>query len=179
MWSTARKIGLILFVTWHMFSVGVYAVPRISQDKISVAWRMHLLPIVTPYMLMTSQWQLWNIFAPDPLRRVTFYRIETKNDDSWNELITYKPGTLSLWRHATYFKMFSNMLDEESDTLAPIAGRFLHLLCKEHAVASGTPVRLKYIYYIIPYHKKRQSISWWNAWYPEIHSYLGFSTTCP
>jgi hypothetical protein len=173
------KICLMLFVTWNMFAVGIYAVPREAEDKIAVAWKQVLLPIVSPYVLFTSQWQLWNIFAPDPLRRVTFYRIETQQDGMWKEVTTIKPGSFSIWRHATQFKMLGNILDENSQDRAPIAGRFLHLFCGQEHIASTTPIRLVYVYYIIPYHSQRMPPSWWDTWLPDISSYVGFNTTCP
>lgn len=179
MLSTLKKIGLIVFVIWHMFAVSVYSIPRDAKDMYATWSRQVLLPKVTPYMLITSQWQLWNLFSPDPLRRVTFYRIETETNGDWYELTTIQPGTFSAWRHATWFKLLGNIWNEFDEPKSPLAGRMLHLLCKEHNVQEHTPIRLVYEYYVIPQHQKRESATWWNAWKPQTSSYIGFTTECP
>lgn len=179
MWTLTKKILIIGFVLWHAFAVAVYSTPREAQDPIGLWSRLDLIPIVTPYMLSTSQWQLWNLFSPDPLRRVTFYRVETQHEGVWKELVTYKPGSFSIWRHATQFKLYSNMLNEFEQNRAPLAGRFMHLLCAEKGVAAGTPIRLQYIYYVIPFHTQRETYAWWNAWQPQFANYTGFETICP
>jgi len=179
MWTLTKKILIIGFVLWHAFAVAIYSTPREAEDPFALWARLDLIPIVSPYMLMTSQWQLWNLFSPDPLRRVTFYKVDTWDGSQWNELVTYKPGSFSSWRHSTQFKLFSNMLNEFEKNRAPLAGRFLHLLCAEKGIAPETKIRLQYVYYVIPYHTKRESRAWWNAWEPTFSTYTGFETTCP
>ena len=72
-WSRLAVVG---FVLWHAFAVLVYSVPRVAADPISTWTRRRLVPVVGPYMFLTSQWQLWNLFAPDPTRLVTIDRID-------------------------------------------------------------------------------------------------------
>lgn len=173
------KLLLIGFVLWHMFSVAIYTVPRVAVDPVAKWIMAKPLPIVTPYMLMTSQWQLWNIFAPDPLRLVTYYRVEVKNAGTWYELQLLQNGTFSIWRHATRFKLYSNLLNQDDTGHRELKGRFLQLICEEEKVSPGTPIRLVYQNYVIPYHEKRESTSWWNAWQPEPYDKIGFISTCP
>ncbi len=179
MWPRFQKLAIALFVIWHAFAVAVYPIPRDARDPIAMWVKLDLLPIVTPYMLITSQWQLWNLFSPDPLRRVTFYKIEAQSGDTWHEIETIQPGSFSTWRHAVQFKLMSNMLDEFSQNRAPLAGRYLHLKCEEYGLAEGTSVRLTYMYYVIPYHERRESRAWWDAWKPEMNEHIGFTTECP
>jgi hypothetical protein len=175
----AGKIILIFFLLWHMFAVAVYSIPRDAKDVFAQWSRIDLLPRVTPYMLITSQWQLWNIFAPDPLRRVTTYRIDIRTTEGWTTLTTVGPGSFSIFRHATHMKLLGNTLDEFKDNRAPIAGRYLHLLCAGHALPAGTPIRLFYDVYVIPFLTEPQTAGWWRMWKPEHSSSLGFTTTCP
>jgi hypothetical protein len=177
--NVVGKSILVIFFLWHMFSVAVYSIPRDAKDAFSQWSRFDLLPLVTPYMYITSQWQLWNIFAPDPLRRVTTYRTEIRRDNGWVQLEAVGPDSFSIFRHATRIKLMGNMLDEFSDNRAAIAGRYLHLLCSEHNVPSGTPMRLWYDVYILPFLTEPQTARWWREWQPEYSSTLGFSTTCP
>lgn len=173
------RLVLVLVLIWHMFAVAIYSIPRDAKDVFATWTRIDLLPTVTPYMYATSQWQLWNIFAPDPLRRVTSYRIEIQKNGVWEPLITIGPDSYSIFRHATRMKLMGNMLDEFSNNRAAIAGRFLTLLCSEHNVPSGTSIRLTYDFYVLPYLTQPQTAEWWSNWQPQYNSNIGFTTTCP
>lgn len=173
------QTAIILFVLWHSYAVAVYATPRVAKDPVSKWVIAELIPDVAPYMLQTSQWQLWNLFAPDPLRRVTFYRVQMLENETWKEVETIDADRYSIWRHAVRFKLMSNMLNEFEENREPLATRFLHLKCSEYDLPQGIPVRLVYEYYVIPKHEKRQSLAWWNAWKPDPQSYPKYDTFCP
>lgn len=175
----AGKIILILFLLWHAFSVAFYSIPRDAKDVFSVWTRIDVLPVITPYMYVTSQWQLWNIFAPDPLRRVTAYRIDVQREGTWQHLITIEPNAYGILRHATRMKLMNNMLDEFSDNRAAMAGRYLALLCAEKGVPSDTPIRLTYEYYVLPLLTEAMNTQWWHNWQAKRMSNVGFTTTCP
>lgn len=173
------KIALVLFLLWHMAAVFIYSIPREANDTYAKWAREELLPGVTPYMFATSQWQLWNIFSPDPLRRVTAYRIEVREGTTWKELTTIEPYAYSFFRHAPHMKMMGNLLDEFSDNRAPYAGRFLQLTCLEYKVESQTPIRLVYRWYVLPLLKEPMTKSWWAEWQPTTTDTVGFTITCP
>lgn len=180
--ETLRLFGqtaVILFVLWHGYAIAVYSIPRDAKDAFSQWAIRERIPEVSPYVLQTSQWQLWNLFAPDPLRRVTFYHIETERDGTWTDIETIAPGRYSVWRHATRFKLMGNMLDEFADNRGSLAMRFLQLKCEEFELSPGTPIRVVYEYYVIPYHRKRESRAWWDAWRPQPQRYTGFESVCP
>lgn len=173
------KILLIIALLWHMFAVLFYTIPRDANDIFSQWTRLDILPIVSPYMLQTSQWQLWNIFSPDPLRQVTSYLIEVQENNEWNTLMTIDADTYSIFRKPTYIKLMMNTLDDSKDNQAPIAGRFLHLLCHDKKLIADTPIRLLYIMYTVPYITEPQTVAWWRQFKPEPYTHLGFTTTCP
>ncbi len=177
--NVAGKIVLIIFLLWHISAVFIYSIPREANDIFAKWSRIDLLPPVTPYMFATSQWQLWNIFSPDPLRRVTAYRIEIHEDNRWQELTTIEPYAYSFFRHAPRMKMMGNLLDEFSNNRAPYAGRFLQLICLDHAVSAETPIRLVYRWYVLPQLKEPMPKSWWAQWTAKTTDTIGFTTVCP
>lgn len=162
-----------------MFAVAVYSTPRDSKSDIAKLAKAKLIPLVTPYMYTTSQWQLWDIFSPDPMRRVTSYRIDVRESEDWRELVTFAPDGYSFFRHAIRIKMTGNLLNEFDDNRAPFAGRFMHLLCSEYNLSSGTPIRLVYEVYVLPYLTEPQTAAWWATWQPDITERIGFTSTCP
>jgi hypothetical protein len=166
-------------VLWHAFAVLVFSVPRIATDPLSVWTRAALLPLVSPYMFVTSQWQMWNLFAPDPPRLVTAYRTEISSDGEWRVLTTVRPGTFSVWRHNPRFQLMRNLLRAGVPASAPVEERYLQLLCREYGLDAGTPIRLTYVQYVIPAHAERASRAWWGAWRPEPLQWPALSTVCP
>ncbi len=173
------KVLLIGFLLWHMFAVAVYSTPRDSKSDFATLAKSHLIPFVSPYVWMTSQWQLWDIFSPDPVRRVTHYRFDVRDGNDWRELVTLHSGSYSFFNRAINIKMTGNLFSEFQDNRGPFAGRFMQLLCGEYDVASGTSIRLVYIVYVLPYLTEPQTAQWWAAWQPETTERIGFTSTCP
>ena len=122
----AGQIFIGVFFVLHVTAIGLYAIPMNTQDTTAKFLRDTVLQPFIPYILSTSQWQQWNLFSPDPLRRVTRYYIQQKTeDDRWATLASFTPETYSLWRHANHFKLFIDMLEVDQDTYrAPIAAHF-------------------------------------------------------
>jgi hypothetical protein len=153
-----------------MMSVLIYSIPRDIKNP--------LLPIVSPYMWITSQWQLWNLFAPDPLRRVTAYEVDVRQGNIWQLLTTIDAQTYPWWRHAAQWKLIGNVLDPYAKREEP-AKRFLQSLCAPFHVAAGTRLRVQYDTYVIPLITTPQSRAWWEQWQPKTESSVGIETTCP
>lgn len=176
MWLS--KALIITFSLWHMGAVGIYALPGDAKDGISTWIKQHLGGSVSPYILAMSQWQQWNLFSPDPLRRVTEYAIETSDRGApWQELIILRPGSFPWWRHAAQFKMLGSLLEWDAKR-DEIVERFLQLQCQEHQLHTGTSIRLVYRYYIVPQHTRTASVAWWWNWVPEVTASPGLTTTC-
>lgn len=180
--SALRPFGqtaIILFVLWHCYAVAIYTVPRDAKDRFSQWIISELMPDVTPYMLITSQWQLWNLFSPDPLRRVTFYHVEIVRDGRWQTIESIDADRYSVWRHAVRFKMLGNLFKSSTNDRTALAERFLELKCAEFGLARDVPIRLVYEDYVIPRHETRASRSWWNAWRPSPERTVAFNVFCP
>ena len=168
---------IIAFCLWHTAAVGIYALPGDAKDTVSTWVKGHLTRYVSPYILVTSQWQQWNLFSPDPLRRVSEYTLETQREGEWELLTTLKPGSFPWWRHAAQFKMLGSLLEWDAKR-DEVVDRFLQLACREHSLQPGTPIRLVYRFYVIPAHERLASVSWWWNWQPEVTVSPGLSTTC-
>jgi hypothetical protein len=173
------KTAIVVFVIWHGAAIVIYATPRDDTQAVTRFINGKPLAFVTPYLLVTSQWQLWNIFAPEPIRRVTSYRTDIQVNGEWKELTAVRPGTLSVWRHSTLFKLYGNILSETSDNREVAADRYMHLQCEEFNLEPETPMRVSYEVYVIPKHDEPKSRAWWDAWKPEIEEREAFYTECP
>lgn len=172
------KIIVILFCFWHAGAVAVYAIPQESRDPVSSWFKNTILPKVANYVLITSQWQQWNLFAPDPLRRVTYYTIEQWNGQEWSLLQSLQPGTYSWWRHAAQFKVFERLLEEGNTWKVPLRQRYLTSFCQDFSLPQGTILRLVYHNYIIPREPLIRSVAWWNTFTPEWFSHPDISISC-
>lgn len=166
---------IILFCLWHMAAIFAYSIPGESSIKQKVRI---LDPLVRPYLLATSQWQLWNLFSPDPLRRVSEYRIETFTQNQWTPLTTLHPGSFPWWRHAAQFKMLDRILDLDRN-LIPLQERYLAHLCQVFAIPSQTLIRFTYAYYVIPNIEDILRTDWWESWSPPWESVAGITIVCP
>jgi hypothetical protein len=157
---TNERVGLFrvlaqilvgLFFFWHVAAIGTYAIPIGTEHDLAKQGRAFLTQkFFTPYILTLSQWQQWNLFSPDPMRRVSRYRIEKWADEQWQAVEFIMPGSYEWWRHATHFKMHISMLEKDQETYHPdLLRHFVLMRCAIHNLPSGTPLRLTYIQYIL------------------------------
>lgn len=176
--AVATHAIIILFCLWHVFAVGIFPVPRDAAAVIPTAMRRFLLPIVTPYMYGISQWQLWNLFSPDPIRRVTTYRIEAEGEDGWATITLIDEQSYGWRQHAITFKLLMNILSE-FEVKTVMRRRFLALACREHALPEGTSVRLVYRSSVLPLLNAVPSNAEWRAYRPEQEESIGATILCP
>lgn len=174
----ALRVIIILFCVWHMCAVAIFTIPRAAQDAIAVASRQFVLPWVTPYLYTTSQWQLWDIFAPDPLRVISLYQIERNQDDQWTVVETIKPDAYPFWQHATHFKYFINVLNAD-DSLMAAKERFLQTECQRLHLPADTPVQLVAYSAELPFFLSPASPSFWSTWTPTWSRSTLTHTLCP
>jgi hypothetical protein len=175
---TFAKVSVALFCAWHMVAVGLYTIPAESTDRLSRWIADNATPHVTKYMLITSQWQQWNLFAPDPLRRIVFYRIETQNaEGGWAYVGSVNRQTYGGLRHAVRFKLLGQAL-EENTTRPEIAERAAQVFCDEFKLDPEANIRIWHETTVVPYVHPSPSKAWWDAWKPTFESSLGIETTC-
>ncbi|TSC59445.1 MAG: hypothetical protein Greene041662_477 [Candidatus Peregrinibacteria bacterium Greene0416_62] len=170
------KPAIILFCLFHMTAVASYSV--------STAWNIPpltfvqemTLPWVRGYLLATSQWQQWNLFSPDPLRRVSRYRLAWEVEGMLQEA-PWIDEELSYHRKANLTKTLRRLEDQGHN--APMLLRFLALACHERALPPGTMIRLERAYYILPYAEKPLSLSDWRNYIPEWTTDTMAERPCP
>lgn len=172
---TIVKTLIALFCLWHMAAVGIYSLYGVEDYPI-LAWLDSKRSHVRPYVLITSQWQRWNLFSPDPLRRVIQMSIDAQIKGSWRPAAVINEQTVSFWRRAPELKTLRRMEDE---SLEELQKRYVHVYCHDTGIAPGTPMRLRKEWFVIPKHDDMHPKQWWNDWQPEWHDKTLLETTCP
>lgn len=133
------RSALILFCLWHMLAVAVYAVPDPATDAVAGWIRSTITPVIRPYIFATSQWQQWNLFSPEPQRRVTEYHlVEDSLQQPGNSRIhlVLSPSTYRWWRRTDEIAMFSKWEDQSEEMIKPLLERYVASYC----VPLGIPV---------------------------------------
>lgn len=171
------RAAIILFCLWHMAAIALYALPDAARDPLTVSLRTTLQPIIRPYVLLFSQWQQWNLFSPDPLRRIVTYRVEIDRGDRWEPIRTIEPGVYSTFRHASEFKFLGRLL-EGARTTFPLVARFLERQCGELDLATGSHVRLTYLVSVLPLSRESLSVEQWGHLSVPVEIIPGSETLC-
>lgn len=160
---TIARTAIILFCLWHMTAVAAYSVSESWGVAPLTAIRKVAYPFVRGYMFMTSQWQQWNLFSPDPLRRVSRYRVQWWKNGELQEEPWLDEG-LSYHRKAHLTKTLRRLEEQGHNT--PMLLRFLAIGCRERQLPPGTMIRLERAYYILPQPKKPLRIAEWRTYKP-------------
>lgn len=160
-----------------MLSLGIYTLPPdVNTPTIKFA-KDEIRPMIKKYVLLTSQWQLWNIFAPNPLRRTTYYAVDIQRDGEWYEKIRIDNDHFQFWNVAYNLKMLRRL--EKEDKFQIFRERYLVRYCDRLQLQPNDPIRLVRHYYVIPKAEISNTYSWWssleNDWKSEVH----VDTTCP
>jgi len=172
------KTAVALFVLIHMGAVLVFSIPSEAKAPLAGYLRDTVRPRVAPYLLATSQWQEWNLFAPDPLRQVRGYEVDVESGVDWKTIAVVNPNSFPWWRHATYAKLLSAMLMKERNDYDVFRERFLQFICHDMGVAAGTMVRLRETMAVIPYTDVHQKAFWWSVWKAPTDSSVTHMSTC-
>ncbi len=169
------RIAIIVFCIWHMTAVAVYIIPDEAKDPVTPKLEEVILPAARPYLLMTSQWQKWNIFSPDPLRRVSAYDIEVNEEGRWRTVKRLEYRLLPWWHRAKELKILRRV--EEAGEKAGKA--YLEGMCREGAVPRGALVRLQIDAYVLPMKQELEDAGGWEEWKPERRVSTLAETYCP
>lgn len=179
-WRPYLRVFVALFVVWHMAAVTYYALPGQGTNWIPRPVHEAIQANIQPYLFTLSQWQIWNLFAPDPLRRVSEYHVDAYDvaSGTWQRLDTIKPGRFPVWRHTGRFKVYADLLEGDAQ-LHPIVESFLHGYCQRNALQQNTLVRLQVAVYVLPKDGKHHTIEWWKSYVPDYSVLKEHSTRCP
>lgn len=172
------KTAVALAVLLHMGAVLAFSVPSDARDPLGRFLFGAVRPRIAPYVLVTSQWQEWNLFAPDPLRRIRSFTMEREEGTGWKTVAALGPDTFPWWRHATYAKLLPALLMKERLDYDVLRERFAQVLCHDLGVAPGSMVRLREHETVIPYVESHRDIAWWRSWRPSPVSTVIHVTHC-
>lgn len=175
---SAGKIAIVLFCLFHMAAVAAYAAPDYTPEPL-LSLKEDIVEISRPYILMTSQWQKWNLFSPDPLRRIVSFHIDKElKDGSWEEIKIVGPGNVEWWHRATELKVIRRMEESEGGgNLQALRERYVLEQCKD--LPDGTKLRLRRLYYVIPRHEVPPPVEEWHAYTPEVIQDFDVLVICP
>ena len=177
--SQAWHALVIAFCLWHMLAIGIYAMPWNARDAISPKIRSTMNRVLAPYTLSFSQWQQWDLFSPDPLRRVSWYRVDRATaDGGWESVARIGPDAYPWWRHGTYAKLLLNLFEQDTDLYRPaIANLAVQHVCTDHQLEPGTELRLTYEGYVVLIHPDAGEGE--PSWSKSPFTAPGLITACP
>jgi len=139
--GSALAILIVGLCLWHMFAVAAYLLPANSEGITQVIRHLSV-----PYVLSLSQWQKWDIFSPNPLRRNSVYRIERNAGDRWETAMIMDFHHLSWHERAKELKVLGRLQDSWKALLPD----YLMSFCSRIPGGRGTDVRLLVATTILP-----------------------------
>jgi hypothetical protein len=172
-----QRAGIVLFCIWHMVAVAVFVIPAQAQGTATQALREHVLPIVRPYLLITSQWQNWDLFSPDPMRRTTRYRVDALTAGFWKPVKILEPALQHFWRSDEFSYVIR--LEDGGVGVEDLWLRYVRALCAPLGLPEATPVRLVVEYAILPASAPAEG---WEAWRGNAANWFQWQaaiTPCP
>ncbi len=132
---------IIAFCVWHMFAVAAYLLPASDENALGAVRR-----ISVPYVFALSQWQQWDIFSPNPLRRNSIYRIERYEEGTWETAMIIDFHSLTWHERAKELKILGRLQDDWKILLP----NYLTSLCPDIPNAHGKDIRLLVQTIILP-----------------------------
>ena len=168
------KLAIALFCIWHIAAIGIYSLYSVEGYPI-LEWLDSKRTHVRPYVLATSQWQRWNLFSPDPLRRVIEMDFELYQDDEWQLFKILNHDHVSFWQRAPELKTMRRM---EEEKMNPLKERYVQDVCRTMKIPPGTRIKLSKRWFVIPRHDKTKSTEWWNSWQPDWYNDELLQATC-
>lgn len=137
---------MIVFCVGHMAAIAAYVLP---QNTASPGWNtfaVHAFNTARPYVLGSSQWQKWDIFSPDPLRRVSAYSVDVYDGSSWRTLKTLDFATVPAYERAKELKILGRLEESWQD----MSITFLRNECNVLPQAAGHQLRLMAHSFVLP-----------------------------
>jgi hypothetical protein len=128
-------------------------------------------------MYVSSQWQQWNLFSPDPLRRVTEYYIDSRDGDTWTQRMNISNSSIGYFRVADEMTIIRKF-EELGQPLYPVFSQYLAAYCTPLGIKDGTDIRLRYRYAVLPKVNPGERLDWWNEWKPDWVEAIGPMIRC-
>ena len=139
-----KEWAIVTFCLWHMTAIALFVLPG---DVLSDPVVARAKAITTPYVYSLTQWQYWNIFAPDPLQRSSTYRIDLLAEDgTWFPVHVIDYVSLPWNARAKEFKILEN-LEENWQGIVP---SYLQTFCRTLSIPNGNRIRLMAVSFVLP-----------------------------
>lgn len=132
---------IIAFCLWHMTAVTLYNIPK---ERLGVLASVRTL--TDPYIFRFSQWQYWDIFSPDPMRRVAMFILERNAGDRWETAMVMSYDELPWWLRVKEMKVLDRLAGDWKNLTVP----YLQSLCPEIPYAADKEIRLTMRYHYLP-----------------------------
>lgn len=140
------RLLIVAFCVLHMAAIAAYLLPRNTPWRTFNLLAGDAFNLVRPYVLSVSQWQKWDIFSPEPLRRVSHFTVDAYSNDAWHTLRTMAFDTLPWHERAKELKILSR-LEEDWGNMVP---GYLAQECMRFPQAAGLPIRLQSHSIVLP-----------------------------
>ena len=159
-----RQILIVTFCLWHMFAVASFLMPRATPIAHAIVW---------PYMQLTSQWQSWDIFSPDPLRRASFFRLEMMTVNGPETLALLDAAHLPWFERAKELKVLGRLYDD----WGMLAADYVRSMCPRYPQAAEEVLRLTASSTVIPSDLPHLAVL--ASWNPQFEERTLATIRCP
>ncbi len=140
------RLLIVAFCLVHMAAVAAYLLPRNTPWRAFNLLAGDAFNMSRPYILSLSQWQKWDIFSPDPLRRVSRFTVDAYRNGAWHTLATRTFETLQWYERPKELKILGR-LEEDWGGMVP---NYLEQECKLFPEAAGLRIRLQAHSIVLP-----------------------------
>ncbi len=158
------RTAIILFCLWHISAIAAFSIDTNWKIAPLTVFKETINPWTRPYILLTGQWQQWNLFSPDPLRRISQYRVEQSINETWHTVLAID-ASLPYPRRAGMTKTLRRLEDRGSNDA--LTQRFLALVCRDKGIPEGMKVRLQRTYSVLPKPSESLSMQQWREYQPQ------------
>ncbi|MBP9773023.1 MAG: hypothetical protein KBD00_00150 [Candidatus Peribacteraceae bacterium] len=173
---TLATIIIPLFCLWQIIAIAVYLIPSSATLPLMNKVITPIKTFTSSYVLITSQWQIWDIFSPNPLRRVSLHSIDTRLvDGRWQTIRPLDPQSIPWPIRVKELKILGRL---EEDGWRNAVPSYLAARCTMEQL-SDIDIRLHVVRYVIPLPAEVRAFGGWQNWQPQKEELdLGF-THCP
>lgn len=169
------KLGIILFFLWHGTAVLTSAFATVRSPATFMTKVGSASAVFRPYILLSAQHQDWNLFAPDPLLRVTEMSFE-KIENGTGVVVRRLDGrSLGFFPRAPELRIMWNMLGPGYDQYKDA---YIQDLCRTEELPVGARVFIRRRQFDIPGFAAPLGIGFWRSWKPEWIQWVDFFTLC-
>ncbi len=129
-----------------MAAIAAYVMPRQTKSDAWNVFAQKAFNLARPYVLSFSQWQKWDIFSPDPLRRSSLYSVDMLKDEGWQPLRTIDFNAVPWYDRAKELKILGRLEEDWKDMAIPFLGNE----CERFPEAAGHSLRLQAYTHVVP-----------------------------